>query len=126
MWGEIMKNKNTWLIVLGGMVVVLIFTAVVIKNIPKTSSFDANIDSAISLKIESLDILDNKAILYTTDDIRNYCAKTTISTPNIKSLCWKSLDNNKAEINIYSHKKYYIWIMDDNNSILGPISVTER
>ena len=121
-----MKNKNIWWVTLGGMIVILIFIFVVIKNVPNTNSFNANIDDTVSSKIKSLDMLDNKAILYTTDDITNYCAKTTVSTPSAKSLCWRSLDNNKAEINIYFYKKYYIWIMDDDNNILGPISLVER
>ena len=98
-----MKNNNSTFIVLGGILVLSVFSFIVAKN--------------MIAKIESITKENNKLIITTTGDSTEYCLKTTKSIPSIDSLCWNKIENNKVESNYFTYKKYYLWIKDSDNRI---------
>ena len=124
------KNNNmTSFIIVTGIMVLLVFTAVLgINLLPnyESNSYYVKVNDEMSAKIEALDIKDNKLIITTSGDTIEYCVKSTRSTPESKNICWKKIDNNTASISIYKYKKYYVWIKDTSGNISSPMSINTK
>lgn len=121
------KNNNmTSFIIVTGLIVLLVFTAVLGINILpnyESNSYYVKVGDEMSAKIEALDIKDNKLNITTSGDAIYYCVKSTRSTPESNNICWKKIENNTASISVYKYKKYYVWIKDTNNIISSPMSI---
>lgn len=125
-----MKNNNsTSIIVFIGIFVVMIFVGVITLNmLPnyESNSYYVKVGDDMSAKIESVSINDGRLILTTSGNAIEYCVKSTRSTPNDNSLCWNKVENNKASISVFEHKKYYVWIKDENGNISNYLSVNSN
>ena len=127
--GKMKKNKDnnmTVFIVVAGLVVLIVFTSVITYNFisnHESDSYYAKVDEEMSAKIEKVEIVDGKLNLLTKGDPIAFCVKSTRTKPTLNSLCWNSLENNKASINIFSYKKYYVWIQDSEGNISDATSV---
>ena len=73
--------------------------------------------------IDALRIEGNTLTITTLGDAKEYCVKTTRTTPDDNNLCWKTIENNIASIQIYSYEQYYIWIKDTSGNISSPMSI---
>ena len=123
-----MKNsKYTSLIIVLGVLVLCVFAFVIAYNLmPKnmeSNSYYVKVGETMSAKIESINIENNTLTIKTMGDAKKYCVKSTRSTPENNNLCWKSIINNTATIQIYSYKNYYIWIKDEVGNISSPMSL---
>ena len=121
------NNKSTTFIIIAGVLVLSVFTVIAVYNIfPKnheSNSYYVKVGEEMSAKIEDFEIKDERLIITTSGDAKEYCVKSTKSTPTENSLCWKKIEDNTATISIYAYKKYYIWIKDTANSISSPLSI---
>ena len=122
-----MKNNNrTSFIVISGITILCIFTSISILNIfsnsKESNSYYMKTEDKITAKIENLSKEGGKLIITTTDDATDYCIKSTKTTPESNSLCWKKIINNTAQTSIYEYKKYYIWLKDINGNISTPVT----
>ena len=124
------KNNNmTSFIIVTGIMVLLIFTAVLgINLLPnyESNSYYVKVNDEMSAKIEALDVKSNKLTITTSGDTIEYCVKSTRSTPETQNICWKKIDNNTASISIYKYKKYYVWIKDTSGNISSPMSINTK
>ena len=124
------KNNNmTSFIIVTGIMVLLIFTAVLgINLLPnyESNSYYVKVNDEMSAKIEALDVKSNKLTITTSGDTIEYCVKSTRSTPESQNICWKKIDNNTASISIYKYKKYYVWIKDTSGNISSPMSINTK
>ncbi len=124
-----MKNNNSTFIVLGGILILSVFSFIVAKNILPDSDnnqYYARPNENMTAKIESITKENNKLIITTIGDSTEYCLKTTKSVPSIDSLCWNKIENNKVESNYFTYKKYYLWIKDSNNRISGRTTIEKE
>ncbi len=124
-----MKNNNSTFIVLGGILVLSVFSFIVAKNILPDSDnnqYYAKPNENMTAKIESITKENNKLIITTIGDPTEYCLKTTKSVPSIDSLCWNKIENNKVESNYFTYKKYYLWIKDSDNRISGRTTIEKE
>ena len=124
-----MKNNNSTFIVLGGILVLSVFSFIVAKNILPDSDnnqYYAKPNENMIAKIESITKENNKLIITTAWDSTEYCLKTTKSVPSIDSLCWNKIENNKVESNYFTYKKYYLWIKDRDNRISGRTTIEKE
>ena len=94
------KNNNmTSFIIVTGIIILLVFTAVLgINLLPnyESNSYYVKVNDEMSAKIEALDIKGSKLIITTSGDTIEYCVKSTRSTPESQNICWKKIDNNTA------------------------------
>lgn len=124
------KNNNiTSFIIITGIIVLVIFTGVLTINLLpnyESNSYYVKVGEEMSAKIDSLDIKNNKLYITTLGDSKEYCAKSTRTTPDSNNLCWKEINNNTASISIYKNKKYYVWIKDTNGNISSPMSINTK
>ena len=123
-----MKNsKHTSFIIIAGAFVLGIFIYIVAYNmIPKnkqSNSYYVKVGETMSAKIDALRIEGNTLTTTTLGDAKEYCVKTTRTTPDDNNLCWKTIENNIASIQIYSYEQYYIWIKDTSGNISSPMSI---
>lgn len=126
-----MKNNNgLTFIITTGVIILVIFVAIAVYNIiPKNSesnSYYVKVNEEMSAKIEGMEIKNNKLIITTLGDVLEYCVKSTKSTPNDNSICWKKISDNTASISVYKNKKYYIWIKDSKGLISSPMSINTK
>lgn len=126
-----MKNNNgLTFIITTGVIILVIFVAIAVYNIiPKNSesnSYYVKVNEEMSAKIEGMGIKNNKLIITTLGDTLEYCVKSTKSTPNDNSICWKKISDNTASISVYKNKKYYIWIKDSKGLIGSPMSINTK
>lgn len=126
-----MKNNNgLTFIITTGVIILVIFVAIAVYNIiPKNSesnSYYVKVNEEMSAKIEGMEIKNNKLIITTLGDALEYCVKSTKSTPNDNSICWKKISDNTASISVYKNKKYYIWIKDSKGLISSPMSINTK
>lgn len=126
-----MKNNNgLTFIITTGVIILVIFVAIAVYNIiPKNSesnSYYVKVNEEMSAKIEGMEIKNNKLIITTLGDTLEYCVKSTKSTPNDNSICWKKISDNTASISVYKNKKYYIWIKDSKGLISSPMSINTK
>ena len=79
----------------------------------------------MSVKIESINIEDRKMLITTSGDPIEYCVKSTRTklTPIFRL---NTVENNKASISLFEHKKYYIWIKDEEGTISNYFSVNSN
>ena len=121
------KNKGTTFIILTGVLVLCIFSAVAAYNLlpqaQESNSYYVKVGDEMSAKIEEMDIEGDTLKITTSGDALEYCVKTTKSTPESNNLCWKEIENDTATIAIYKNKKYYIWIKDESGNISSPMSI---
>lgn len=124
------SNKQTTFIIIAGVLILIVFTSVATYNlIPKNKESDSyyvKVNDNMDAKIEGMEINNNVLSIKTSGDALKYCVKSTVSTPQENSLCWKNIENNEASISIYHNKKYYVWIMDSKNEISSPLSINTR
>ena len=124
------KNNNiTSFIIITGILVLVIFTGVLTINLLpnyESNSYYVKVGEEMSAKIDSLDIKNNKLYITTLGDSKEYCVKSTRTTPDSNNLCWKEINNNTASISIYKNKKYYVWIKDTNGNISSPMSINTK
>ena len=113
------KNFETSYIIILGVLVLTIFTAIVYVNYNNSNQSNAYYGKIDNTKefIEQISFDDTTLTIKTIDEAWKYCIKTTRTTPSLGNLCWKELYNNEGRMNIYKNKKYYIWIMDENQNI---------
>ena len=108
------KKKNTFLVITGA-VILGVFIAVSMINIPFANSEEYMLSTDI---VHSVDYSDGKIFISTRDSIVSVCIKPTKSEPSKDSLCWIEGDNNIYSTSIYENKTYYIWIKDDNSNVI--------
>ena len=122
-----MKNNNiTTFIIVAGSIVLSVFTLVLIVNIVpnlESNSYYVKVEDEMSAKIESLYFKGNKLNIETSGDTLEYCVKSTKSTPDVNSICFKKIKNNRAVVSVYNFKKYYVWIKDSSGNISNPMSI---
>ena len=123
-----MKNsKHTSFIIASGILVLCVFAFVIAYNLmprnKESNSYYVKVGETMSAKIDSLNIENGTLTIKTFGDAKEYCVKSTRSTPEAKNLCWKSIKNNTATIQIYSYKEYYIWIKDSTGNVSSPMSI---
>ena len=121
------SNKNTSFIIIAGALVLGVFIYVAAYNmIPKnreSNSYYVKVGETMSAKIDAIEIEDNTLTITTLGDAKEYCVKSTRTTPENNNLCWKNIENNTANIQIYSYKQYFIWIKDTNGNISSPMRI---
>ena len=124
------KNNNmTTFIIVSGITVLCIFAMVLAVNLlpnHESNSYYVKVEDNMGAKIEELYINNNKLIITTSGDAKEYCVKSTKSTPETNNICWKQIENNTASISIYKYKKYYVWIKDNSNNISTPMSINTK
>jgi hypothetical protein len=122
-----MKNNNlTTFIIVAGSIVLSVFTLVLIVNIVpnlESNSYYVKVGDEMGAKIEALDFKGSKLNITTSGDAMEYCVKSTRSTPDVNSICWKNIEKNKAVVSVYNFKKYFVWIKDTNGNISNPMSI---
>lgn len=120
-------SRQTSFIIIAGVLVLGVFTFVVAYNLlprnRQSNSYYVKVGETMSAKVDSLNIDGNVLTINTLGDATEYCVKTTRTTPDNGNICWKKIENNMAEINIYNYKKYYIWIKDASGNISSPMSI---
>ena len=125
-----MKNNNmTTFIIVAGVLILCVFSSILGLNmLPnyESDSYYVKIEEEMNAKIESIIIENTLVKVYTSGEASKYCVKTTKTTPDINNICWKQIDNNQAEFTIYKNRKYYIWIMDEENNISEPRNFTSK
>lgn len=121
------KNNNmTSFIIAAGIIVIAIFTAVLGVNLLpnyESNSYYSKVGDKVNAKIETLDIKDNMLNITTSGYAKEYCVKTTRTTPELNNVCWNEIEDNTASIAVYKDEKYYVWIKDINDNISAPVSV---
>ena len=124
------RTKSTSFIVIIGIIVLLVFIGVAVFNIlpnnKESNSYYVKVNDDMSAKIEGLDIDGNNLNITTSGDAKEYCVKSTKSTPEKNNICWKKINDNTATISIYKYKKYYVWIKDANGNISSPMSINTK
>ena len=124
------KNNNmTTFIIVSGILVLCVFAIVLAVNLlpnHESNSYYVKVEDNMGAKIEELYINNNKLIITTSGDAKEYCVKSTKSTPETNNICWKQIENNTASISIYKYKKYYVWIKDNSNNISTPMSINTK
>ena len=126
------KNNNqnqVTFIIIASIIILCVFAVVVAINfLPnfESDSYYVKVEDEMSAKIESLDILDNKLKITMSGDAKEYCVKSTKSTPSSNSLCWKKVEDNTATISIFPYKKYYVWVKDIDGNISIPMSINTK
>lgn len=123
-----MKNNNqTSFIITSSILVLVVFCAVSAYNIipsnTKSDSYYVKVNEDMDAKIEGLYVDNNILSIKTSGNTIKFCVKSTKSTPRKSSICWKDMQNDEAKITVYHNKKYYIWIMDENEKISNPLSI---
>ncbi len=125
-----MKNSISSIMIVLGVLILGVFTGVVIYNfIPEneeSNSYYVKVEDDMDAKIEGLEVNDGILNIDVSGDAKEYCVKSTRSTPSISALCWQKIENNKASISVYQYKKYYIWIKDNNDKISSPMSINTK
>lgn len=122
-------TKGTSFIIAGGLIVLVIFMIVIALNlIPnyESNSYFVKVDEEMSAKIESINILKGKLVITTSGNALEYCVKSTRTAPLDDALCWKKVQDNKASISVFEHKKYYVWIKDEEGHISNYMSVNSN
>lgn len=110
--------KKHLFIKISGCIILLIFAIIAILNINKSESNIGNFGLHNNNPIQHLYVDNNKLYIEVNNEVTAFCAKTTKSIPESDSLCWKDIDNNEANISVYHHKKYYVWVKDKDNNII--------
>ena len=109
-----MKKEDNKVIIIVSSIILGVFLAVCLFNLRFTNEEDTYYSTDI---IKSIDYINNKLNLTTNDEIVAVCVKSTKSTPEIDSLCWKDVLNNRVTLSIYEYKTYYIWTKDNQDTI---------
>ncbi len=122
-----MKNNDREVfIIVGGLFALCVFIGIVaynfLPNNEKSSSYYVKVNDNINAKIEKL-YVENSILTLETTGANEYCVKTTKSIPNSNSICWKKIENDITKVNIYSYKKYYVWIKDIDGNISKEASI---
>ncbi len=125
-----MKNNTmTSFIIISGIIVLGIFIVVAVINVMpnyESDSYYVKVENDMDAKIEDFLIQDGKLTITTSGDAKEYCVKSTRTRPTSNSLCWNDIKDNVATISIFEHKKYYIWIKDEEGNISNYLSVNSR
>lgn len=123
------KNNLTTFIAISGLVIFTVFVTVAVINLMpnhESNSFYVKVNDKMDAKVEGLEIKEGKLIIETSGDAIQVCVKSTVSTPTLNSLCWNNIENNKMEVAIFEHKKYYVWLKDTNNNVSSPLSINTK
>ena len=114
-----MINNKTYVIVLGGLVLV-IFAYVSFVNILPNNSSNSYLSSdevGINASIDNIRYEQGRLIVNTLGNAKKGCIKSTRSKPESNSRCWIEVNNNSFSTSIFRYKKYYIWIMDSDGAV---------
>ena len=120
------ENNSSAFIIAAGIVILIVFSVVTVINLLpnyESNSYFVKVDKEMSAKIESINIEDGKLLITTSGDPIEYCVKSTRTEPIANALCWNKVEDNKASISVFQHKKYYIWIKDEEGNISNYLSV---
>lgn len=124
------NNNNSSFIVIAGVFILTVFTSVAvyntISNNKESNSHYVKVDNDMTAKIEKIEVLENKLTITTSGNAKEYCVKSTKTTPEKDSICWKSIKDNTGTASIYPNRKYYIWIKDSNDKISNPKKTNEK
>lgn len=123
------ENNSSAFIIVSGIIVLIVFAVVTAINLLpnyESNSYFVKVDKEMSAKIESINIEDGKLLITTSGDPIEYCVKSTRTEPTANALCWNKVENNKASISVFQHKKYYIWIKDEEGNISNYLSVNSN
>ena len=123
------ENNTSTFIIVAGIIILIIFAVVTAINLLpnyESNSYFVKVDEEMSAKIENINIKDGKLLITTSGDPIEYCVKSTRSAPAANALCWSKVENNKASISVFRHKKYYIWIKDEKGNISNYLSVNSN
>lgn len=124
------NNNNSSFIVIAGVFILTVFTSVAvyntISNNKESNSHYVKVDNDMTAKIEKIEVLENKLTITTSGNAKEYCVKSTKTTPEKDSICWKSIKDNTGTTSIYPNRKYYIWIKDSNDKISNPKKTNEK
>lgn len=116
-----MNNKRTSQIIILGTIVLIIFTIVSINILltshTETTPYYARTDDNVNANIETIDYENNRLVIRTSGEASAICIKSTRSTPDTNSLCFKSIKDNKLITSIYTYKEYYIWLKDNEGNM---------
>ena len=120
------KNKQSSYIIFFGIIILAIFITTIYINLKHNNESDyyygkTTVESDAT--IESIEIQNNTIYIVASGNVKEYCLKTTINTPTLNNLCWKEMENNSVTVNVYKNKRYYIWIKDTNDRIIGYKSI---
>ena len=123
-------SKHTSFIIIASVLVLTVFAIVIGYNLlpqnRQSNSYYVKVGETMSAKIDSLVIEDDTLTITTFGDAREYCVKTTRTTPEVGNLCWKTIKDNVANIQIYRYKQYYIWIKDASGNISSPMRIDSK
>ncbi len=123
-------SKQTSFIIVAGILVLAVFIFVVTYNmLPRnrqSNSYYVKVGETMSAKIDSINIDNDTLVLTTLGDAIEYCVKSTRTTPGPGNICWKKIHDNKATIQIYNYKQYYIWIKDTSGTVSSPMRIDSR
>lgn len=113
------KDSGAFLLITG-ISILSIFIYISVENIiPNNSSnsyYSKNEEGPTAL-INNIVLIDGKLKIDINEDNVFVCAKSTKTTPNKNSICWKKTNNKKVEFSVYEGKTYYIWLKDNNEKI---------
>ena len=123
-------NNNSSFIIIAGVFILTIFTSVAlyntISNNKESNSHYVKVDNDMTAKIEKIEVLETKITITTSGNAKEYCIKSTKTTPEKDSICWKSIKDNTGISSIYPNRKYYIWIKDDKGNISNYLTVNSN
>lgn len=110
------KNNGTSTIFILGFIILLVFGYISFTKINNNDSnkYYSKIDDKVDAKITKMKYENGKLNINVSGSVSYICIKTTITNPNVDSICWKKFNGEISE-NIFPTKKYYIWFMQNNN-----------
>jgi hypothetical protein len=117
------NNNVSAIMAILGALILIIFVVIMMDNVNHdnaSGSYYMQEKENMKATINSVKVEKNDLIIGTINDATSFCVKTTKSTPDVNSLCWKKILNNTGTMKIYNNKMYYIWIKDSNNNISNP------
>lgn len=117
-----MKNNNiATFIIISSIIILTVFTSVCSYEFLQKSETDPYYSQVITGKEAQIISIENKetSLVIKTKNAVKICVKSTVSKPKVDSMCWKKIENDIHEENIIKQKKYYVWVMNEENEITG-------
>ena len=79
----------------------------------------------INDNVNSIRYENGKLRIDVSNNIKEYCLKTTKSKPENNNICFNKI-NNIAYVSIYEYKKYYLWLLDKNDIVSDYIEINTK
>lgn len=98
-------------------VVILFFGIAVYVINDNYNNMKANSIQLANDDLKNISYENGKIRIDVSNNIKEYCIKTTKSKPSKNNICFNRI-NNTAYVSVYENKKYYLWLID-NNGILS-------